>query len=460
MVTKSSLPYWTTVTAMILLKFIATVHSEIKTYEGYELYRLQLTTKAQVEALWKLQSDGEVDLWKEGGTKSKTDVFVAPDKKEKFVAFLTQNSLSGNAVENVDLKPWRDELSTRRNNKTPRGMSWNDYYNLDEIYKWLDTLPKKFPDLAKVESMGKSYEGREIKFITITLGSSSKPGILINSLFHSREWITGAVVTYFINELTTKHTEYEKLLRNYRFYIVPVVNPDGYVFSWTDDRMWRKNRNPNEGDECKGVDLERNFDIDWGGAGAGVSKCSDSYLGPSPCSEKECQALVKFMLDHKDITDYYSFHSYGQIWMTPWSYTRKKAFNDEETFAVMKKAVKTLNSIHGTDYKFGSSTDVYSPIAGTVEDWAMETAKVNYSYCIELRDKGTHGFALPPEYILPSAEEMWPAIVSSVQKLTSSSREEDSFNSKNSRTNGREVRLLCLGSASTLILMSTVLAKF
>ena len=36
----------------------------------------------------------------------------------------------------------------------------------------------------------------------------------------------------------------EDLLAVYDFYIVPVANPDGYVYSWTSDRMWRKNRRP------------------------------------------------------------------------------------------------------------------------------------------------------------------------------------------------------------------------
>lgn len=40
--------------------------------------------------------------------------------------------------------------------------------------------------------------------------------------------------------------------------IVPVLNPDGYEFTHTKDRMWRKNRAHHEG-ECVGIDLNRNF---------------------------------------------------------------------------------------------------------------------------------------------------------------------------------------------------------
>ena len=46
--------------------------------------------------------------------------------------------------------------------------------------------------------------------------------------------------------------------------ILPCLNPDGYRYSYTSERYWRKNRNTNGGSSCKGVDLNRNYDIQWG----------------------------------------------------------------------------------------------------------------------------------------------------------------------------------------------------
>ena len=48
---------------------------------------------------------------------------------------------------------------------------------------------------------------------------------------------------------------------------IPVVNPDGLAFSWGVDRFWRKNRRDNN-DSSFGVDLNRNFDANWGGGGS------------------------------------------------------------------------------------------------------------------------------------------------------------------------------------------------
>ncbi|KAM3185314.1 hypothetical protein ACTXT7_006617 [Hymenolepis weldensis] len=55
-----------------------------------------------------------------------------------------------------------------------------------------------------------------------------------------------------------------ELLGKYQFYIAPNVNPDGYVFSHIRNRLWRKNRNKTEHENCLGVDLNRNFPYKWG----------------------------------------------------------------------------------------------------------------------------------------------------------------------------------------------------
>src|ERR1700712_3120115 len=48
------------------------------------------------------------------------------------------------------------------------------------------------------------------------------------------------------------------------FYIIPIPNPDGYVFSWESDRFWYKNRQimgPNA--KCVGLDMNRNWGYKW-----------------------------------------------------------------------------------------------------------------------------------------------------------------------------------------------------
>ena len=63
------------------------------------------------------------------------------------------------------------------------------------------------------------------------------------------------------------------------WYFAPLLNPDGYEFSHTDDRMWRKNRSPPpSGSRCYGTDLNRNWDVIGFGAGATSSNpCAETY---------------------------------------------------------------------------------------------------------------------------------------------------------------------------------------
>ena len=51
---------------------------------------------------------------------------------------------------------------------------------------------------------------------------------------HGREWISPATVTYMINELVTNSGAYNDLLSNVNFYVMPVINPDGYDYTFTD----------------------------------------------------------------------------------------------------------------------------------------------------------------------------------------------------------------------------------
>jgi len=74
-------------------------------------------------------------------------------------------------------------------------------------------------------------------------------------------WIDNfAQVTYILNELVTKSGEYKELLDNFDFYIVTNVNPDGYAFTHSDNRLWRKTRSDSNSPlKCIGTDANRNW---------------------------------------------------------------------------------------------------------------------------------------------------------------------------------------------------------
>ena len=110
---------------------------------------------------------------------------------------------------------------------------------------------------------------------------------------HAREWISPAVATYLMHELQ-KDTG---LLNKMDFYVMPVVNPDGYEYSHTKDRLWRKTRSLQRAANitsstkrqrpCFGVDANRNWDSHWGERASSKDPCSHNYPGLKPFSEPE-----------------------------------------------------------------------------------------------------------------------------------------------------------------------------
>ncbi|CAG7718061.1 unnamed protein product, partial [Allacma fusca] len=59
---------------------------------------------------------------------------------------------------------------------------------------------------------------------------------------HAREWIAPATVTYIANEIIQANLKSEYWASMFDWYISPVINPDGYEYSHTNDRFWRKTR--------------------------------------------------------------------------------------------------------------------------------------------------------------------------------------------------------------------------
>ena len=135
----------------------------------------------------------------------------------------------------------------------------------------------------------------------------------------------------------------KNVLTNIDWYIIPLLNPDGYEFSHTSDRFWRKNRRPPpEGSQCYGVDLNRNFDIGYG-LGASTNPCEEVYQGPASLSEPEVLALISLGERlNSSLLSYISLHAYGQSWLTPWGYKTGPVDNMEALVEVARAAFKEV----------------------------------------------------------------------------------------------------------------------
>ncbi|XP_063788603.1 carboxypeptidase O-like [Pseudophryne corroboree] len=213
---------------------------------------------------------------------------------------------------------------------------------MDEIYDWMEEIKLKHSDLVTKLYLGSTYERRSIYYFKIGWPSDKKKKIMfIDCGFHAREWVSVAFCQWFVKEIVTKHQTdalLNKVLREVDFYVVPVFNIDGYIYSWTTERLWRKNRAPYENGTCYGVDLNRNFDAQWCSAvivrsglfqnlpsfaiGASRNCNSSTFCGSSVASEPETKALSGLIeLIKSDILFYLTIHSYGKMILLPYGYT-------------------------------------------------------------------------------------------------------------------------------------------
>ncbi|GFY59784.1 carboxypeptidase B, partial [Trichonephila inaurata madagascariensis] len=121
------------------------------------------------------------------------------------------------------------------------------------------------------ENLEKQWKSEGIDFYIIGASGYNKPALWIDSGIHAREWVSPATSLYIIEQLVKGYDtdpEMRELVDTFDWYIFPVINVDGYKYTWTFNRMWRKNRvlprrfgtNP----FCRGADPNRNFDSAFG----------------------------------------------------------------------------------------------------------------------------------------------------------------------------------------------------
>ncbi|XP_075980283.1 carboxypeptidase B-like [Anticarsia gemmatalis] len=293
-------------------------------------------------------------------------------------------------------------------------MDWKKYHRLNVIYSFLDDLERDYPAICTVTVIGKSVEGRDIKMLKISNSNASNKAVWLDAAIHSREWISTAVVTYIADLLVRKFDSLPPAVVNKDWHIVPVLNPDGYEYSHTHDRMWRKNRARYDG-ACVGVDLNRNFSYGWGNNGEeGSSEEPNNifYRGPTPFSEPETAAVRDTILGSSTPFEVYlSFHSYFEMIIFPWGCRKENPpnyLNLLEGGAVISRAIYET---HGKTYKVGSTRELTYNACGTSTDWCYSIAKIPYSYMVELRSK-KHKFRLPKDQILDTCTETWNGVKS------------------------------------------------
>ncbi len=287
--------------------------------------------------------------------------------------------------------------------------SMGGYYTFAEMERELDSLKLLYPGLitSKV-SLGNSIQGRPIWMIKISDNpdiDENEPEVFLNGLVHAREAISMTNLIYFMQYILANYQtdpELNCLINNREIYIVPCMNPDGYVYNQTTNPSgggtWRKNRR-NNGDGTFGVDINRNFGFNWGYDNTGSSPLgsSDSYRGTAAFSEPETQAIRDFCLTRQFGTTI-NHHSYANTFNTPWGYVNQ-ATPDNTHYMKFGELAKEDNTLAvGTSYQ-----NLGYVLNGGANDWMYgeQTTKNKIFAAVVETGTSTDGFWPVQSRIIP-----------------------------------------------------------
>jgi Zinc carboxypeptidase len=266
---------------------------------------------------------------------------------------------------------------------------------------------------TRLFDIGNTIEGRDIWAIRMTQGAQGlplgkRPAVLFQATTHAREWISTEVgmrlLEWFVAERRAENPEVVEILETTELWFLPVVNPDGYEFTFTEERLWRKNLRDNDGntviDNSDGVDLNRNYAEHWNydDEGSESQFSSETYRGTAPGSEPESAAdmnLVKTMADFKFAI---SYHSFGELLLYPQGWQTLTMSADDPIYMALSG---TDNNPAIEGYNPGVGADLYTT-NGEFTDWAHGEENV-LAWTPEL-EGGNFGFVFPDDEAQVQAE--------------------------------------------------------
>ncbi|EMD60563.1 hypothetical protein COCSADRAFT_125543 [Bipolaris sorokiniana ND90Pr] len=400
-------------------------------YDGYQIYSITPSSTEEARDINRRFSNYHTHP-----IRNTLSVAIPPEEIDSFRALGLNarlvNSDLGKYIRSTDKEAvYKRDLHTA--GQLP-DLSWFDTYHAysDHLQYW-DDLVAAFPDNSEKFSIGQSYENRTIWAFHLFGDKSTedktqeeKPIILWHATVHAREWISTMVIEYLAYQLIDGYQKGDanvtSFLDHYDFYLVPFHNPDGFLYTQTNDRLWRKNRQPRLelNTTCLGTDGNRNWKFEWDATppdgGSTPDPCGQTYRGEAAGDTPENQALdglsAKLSSTGAGIRSFIDFHSYGQLILTPWGFSCDPL---PETLPRMlevaggtAKAIQA-GSARNVIYEFGPGCQILYFSTGNSRDHHYAVHGAEHSWTMELspQDAAGGGFVLPPELIWPTVKEQW-----------------------------------------------------
>lgn len=291
-----------------------------------------------------------------------------------------------------------------------------EWLNYDQIIAEWDLLLQQYPWLVTKRAIGTTHNGNTIWVYSIYKpdgadNTSPPASLLFLGNTHAREWASPSVLIHLGKMLcqaiaTNDSVMTSKLVGKVGVHFVAVFNPDGYKYTWTNQRLWRKNRR-NNGNNVYGVDMNRNYAKGWGGAGSSGTPSSDTYRGPSVWSEPENLAIKNFSESLPNLRGFIDYHSNSGDILWPWSYTTSPLAEPYlTTNSTVATAMKNAILAHpgGYNYTIGQGSTTLYVAGGTSKDWYLDRFGNIPSYTVEIYGSS---FDPPTSTIAPTQDQHW-----------------------------------------------------
>ncbi|EPY49421.1 carboxypeptidase [Schizosaccharomyces cryophilus OY26] len=308
---------------------------------------------------------------------------------------------------------------------------YRNYQNIEAINSYLRLLASMYSDLCELTSLGTTAEGRSILGLRIHgrksdgnefFNENRNEVIILQGNAHAREWISIPTLCYSAWKLLAQYdsdNRVRKLLDKFEWIIIPVLNVDGYAYTWTEDRFWMKNRQKISNSNCKGI----NIDYDWGfGFSGEENPCSELFGGSAPFEANETLAMFNLISstlpkENKTTFGFLDVHSYSQSILWPYAYSCDLLPADDENFQELAMGLaKELHRVNGRFYSHQQACVPFDGIhkhyhPGAAIDFAYFVAEVHWPFTIRLRDMGDYGYLLPAHEIVPTSREFYAMLL-------------------------------------------------
>ena len=286
------------------------------------------------------------------------------------------------------------------------------YISYQETIDFLKQAMGEHPNLIRLQSIGKTWEGRPIMMVTLSQDvayADEKPAVLYTGTIHAREWIGIELATAFVRYIISNYKSDPRLLhaltRN-TLYMVPCLNPDGFEYSRRHFSFWRKNRR-NNGDGTFGVDLNRNFAVKFRKT---TDTASNIYGGPEAFSEPETQAIKQFVDSHANITVALDYHSQGNVFFPAHKFNHEEEIEGADLNILCANMASEIRKVTGRQYGIHRGKPPFNLIHGSGREYYY--SKGILATVVEV---GTRNI---PDYLVnmsQSVDENIPALVCALE---------------------------------------------